>query len=481
MRPAAPRLNTGFILSRQEKRLERQHAIREVLCFQFLVNKACCVSSLRMVLQGGALARATTALSIDTRGQGGCLARSESAPGLPLRSLSGMSPGAQSKTWSTPPGTPESIASRQPTADGWGRAQSDAAALKRAEQFDVKKQVQAELKASQQQLQQSGQFVPSFAAINAVASLPSFARYPERMMQPPSADAPWPPYATAPGFVEVAAGSAQTSATAFQSVAPRMLVGTPTYNGYDPRALLADGRYGGYHTNDQFDATDWTPQYAGGLLRTSRSRTSQANPPTEGLQQHAVVVNLDPLHSPARRRRRSAPLSSPEPKPGLARAVSNSSWRCSTAFQSRQPRLLGGQPTYRGHDLRQIAADDAYTGSHVHMYQPPTNRDTSPPPGRRATTSPAELAQQRLERPLHAPLDDEYRAAAHESTISSDDRFRYGVVVKYPTRVSATFASTMHKVASNYPKPLEPYPRGRPGVELNAPMLSSFTTRQKAK
>lgn len=421
----------------------------------------------------------SAALAVDTEGDG--LYRSNSAPGLALRGLSGTSkpsPGAQSKpspatrsmTWTSPPVSPgaASVASRAPSRRGDVKYD---AGLSRADDYRVKTQVQQDVR----ELHGEGpDFVPSLAAIDAIAKRPSFARLPARMTIAVASsphDAPWSPWSPA-GFAEAAAASAHVGATAFQSVAPRLLTGLPVYDGTDPRAMLADPRYGGFHTNYQYSASDWTPAFANGVLQSSSSRgglpgAAEATPAE-------LMAGSEPRR-PARQRVHSSPM----PKPGLAQVVESSAWRCSTAFQSRQPRLLGGMPTYLGHDLRQRMADDGYTGSHAHMYQPPTNADVAPPPPPKRASLVGQ-SQQQLTRPLYAPLDDEYRAVQRPNTSSSDDRFRYGVIVKYPKHSSANFKSAMPKVASEYPKPLEPYPRARPGVELNAQALSSYPTRNKS-
>merc|ERR1711871_1006772 len=111
---------------------------------------------------------------------------------------------------------------------------------------------------------------------------------------------------------------------AFQSHAPRLLTGTPTYDGNDPRALLADSRYGGFYTPYQFDASDWTPMYANGVLQTSGARQSlplgagQAGGSTPA---EWMVGGGSETRRPARRR---VIESSPMPKPGLAQNVAAS-------------------------------------------------------------------------------------------------------------------------------------------------------------
>lgn len=438
------------------------------------------------------LSRSTTSLAIDSHTIEGGLSRSESAPGIPLRHPAatspgfGKSPGAQSKSWSSPPGSPATIASRQPTAEAHHRRrESTESGLSRAEEFHIKNKVRAELKETQEGLVRD--FVPSLSAIDAIANRPAYARMPARMMRPPaSADASvWPPYPTAAGMSDLILASPQTSATGFHSVAPRM-TRLETYGRYDPRALLCDGRYGGFHTDYQFDASNWEPSFhtgvlQGGPLGGSRISPGAMAPPGSASKDDFGTVELDAARAPARRRgAKAVQHSSPVPKPGLVHAMASSGWRCSTAFQSRQPRLMGGQPNYLVHDLRQRMAEDAYTGSHVHMYQPPTNADVGLPKPKQV--SPAEQAQERLNRPqtnVYYHVDDDYRNAGQTNSTSNDDRFRYGVVVKYPAHKSSSFASTMPVVASEHPKPLEPFARGRPGSELNAQVLSSYPTRQK--
>ena len=130
-------------------------------------------------------------------------------------------------------------------------------------------------------------------------------------------------------------------------------------------------------------------------------------------------------------------------------------------------------------DSRSATSDRSITSSSsrsssLSSRSPPRSLSSPPPPKQK---SPTELAQERLNRPTWAPIDDGYRASVRPSSTSTFDNFRYGIVVKYPTRSSANFASTMPKVASEYPKPLEPYHRMRPGAELSTQSLSSYQTR----
>lgn len=453
--------------------------------------------------------------------QGQSLFSSASVPHLHSPTFSGpasfrASPGAlsgasaKSKNWSTPPGSPASVVSatraktahaRSSSAGNIGFEDTSVKTSDPAGYDDLKKpeENQGEFSvARERQLLQARDFVPSLLAINAVANRPALAPYmrlPARMLSAPADPhgAPWPPYPIAAGFVEKAAASPHTSGTHFQSVAPRLLVGGPTgtYGGYDPRALFADASYSGFHLDYMFDASDWRPQYGKGVMHAST---------VGGLHMLAGRGGMDAAHMPARRRgsRPGTAIYSPDPKPDLAHLVLKSPVTCSTAFKSRQPRLLGGEPTYRQYDLRQRMADFAFTGRHEHMYQPPTNhvlirdRSSSPTPDSppRKRSSAAELASKELVRSASdlpnkwvdrpTPIDDKYRASFTPNSTSSNDGFRYGVVVRYPSRQSASVASTTPKVASNFPKPLEPFARIRPGNELNAQVLSSYNTRQRS-
>ena len=62
---------------------------------------------------------------------------------------------------------------------------------------------------------------------------------------------------------------------------------------------------------------------------------------------------------------------------------------------------------------------------------------------------------------------------------STDDRFRYGVLIKQPSRPHSSFSSGLQRLPGK-PKALEPYHRERYGSELTSQPLTGYIARPYA-
>jgi len=368
------------------------------------------------------------------------------------------------------------------------------------ERADIKKEVISEIA---EITEGAHSFVPTLSAIDAAAGR-SWASYARPLARPPPPqDTVWPPYEDRPGMTQVLAASHKRSSTLISSKAPRMLTGMGVYNGKDPRELLAQQRYSGYHYPVWPDMARDVPIYRSGVLQTSGEIGMSMSPggaadmspkPASGAEKH--------------RARRNASYNSRDPKPGFAHVLAAQPSLATNHFHSKAPRLVQGQPVYQGQDPRALMADRAFTGKHDHIYQPPTNGGSRSLLEEQKAMSTAELVLEsygyvnRTEahstpakakaamaaavraKPPSATLNDASKDGGHDGggspgrqMMSTDDGFRYGVVVRYPGKQHASFTSISPKVASNFPKHLEPYHRGRPGSELSSQSLQSFNTR----
>jgi len=156
------------------------------------------------------------------------------------------------------------------------------------------------------------------------------------------------------------------------------------------------------------------------------------------------VDSLSSNSTPSRRHRGSTtPVLDDCREKGLslAQTMARSSCNCSMAFRSTQPRFAPNR-TFGGRDPRAILAEDSFTGKHAFQYQSPRayvyNRGST-------------------ERPFGQ------KAGPNGPGV---DSFRYGVIVKEPSRANTPFASTLPRLTTV--RPLEPIRRLTYGHELNS-------------
>jgi hypothetical protein len=346
---------------------------------------------------------------------------------------------------------------------------------------------------------------------------------------PASAATTWPPYhdPERTGFSKDLASLSTTCSTAFQSRAPRLIHDQRgAYAGHDARALLADTRFNSFHLNHQYEGTDLVTAYrASGIVQSTTSRSSFA-----GAKDYGSAAELPATKQQRRTRSRYGGTATPGTAsasdlgaPGSSAGRPNSN----AVFRSTSPRLSPTR-TFSGSDPRALLADDPFDGRHAHQYQPaggsggyfasvaasaeaaiaraaPQSRSLQRPQadasGRAdvfestqaknlkrenapllAAAAKAGLAPTRYAADPRAADKYFYESQAGgqagggtASFHSNDDGFRYGVLIRQPSRPNAPFASGLPRLTE--PKPLEPFHRDRYGAELNVRELSCFPPR----
>jgi len=335
-------------------------------------------------------------------------------------------------------------------------------------------------------------------------SAPAFPRQLDHRRPTADANQQWPPNfdPNATGFSKDLAAVPTRCHVAFRSNQPRMLIETRgTYNGSDPRALQADGRYSGFHLDKQYEGEALVTAYReSGLVASNGPRIQDRQGPAYG-----------------------APPLSVTPKGTLAYTTflgGAHAAKRSPFFATRQTRFTPSR-TYVGSDPRAIQADDPFDGRHDHIYQPQSGyyapydpselskeerkriaqataaakqdggaKGASSPPSKEGGASKQQSSQPLLNAAAKAGLADprvvgkydeplQWAEPAPASFHDTNDQFRYGVLTKQPSRPHSTFISSLPRLPGR-PKPLEPYHRERYGSEMSVREYSGFINRPLA-
>lgn len=269
----------------------------------------------------------------------------------------------------------------------------------------------------------------------------------------------WPPYHH-DSFAQAA--SASGARCSFESKQVRLLNESQrgTYVGKDPRQLLADGVFDGYYNPNMYHAP--VGAFSNGLLRSSGREAAFSG---GGSDNDRLITTGAARVARQRALAASYHINFARPKR-------------TSGFASRTSRLTPTR-SYYFHDARIRTAEDPFGGIQPFKYQGrggyypvPEKKFSLETSTTDAEGKPKSIEQQVKETIAAARIiaktikethDAEQYGSPPNSFHDSNDHFRYGTVVKQPSRPSASFVSTAR---SSGAKHLEPHHRERPNLPL---------------